>query len=193
MDHGGMMADDRRDTDMSAREHIYTMTVPEYVRATQVLGWERTELIEGIVYTMPAEKNRHWMTVETVRNLLAHAFPAHVVTAAGSVQLGDDSLVNPDVFVVDSAQIQDLDDFARAPAVLLVVEVSVSTLYRDRGPKLLAYAKAAIPEVWVIDPRPKAGTLLRHTDPQEDGRYTTVQSFDVGECAEKLDIDKVRA
>jgi Uma2 family endonuclease len=192
MDRDANMEDDRRDTEMSALADVYTMTVPDYLRAEKLLGWERTELIEGIVYTVPHEKNRHRMAVQNVRRLLDHHYPNDDVPTSGSVQLGIDSIVAPDVYVIDGASIQDPEGYVQGPTVLLVVEVSVTTLNKDLGPKLRAYAKAAIPEVWVIDPRPQAGTLLRHTEPSGD-RYERVQRFDVGECAKALDIDHVRA
>jgi len=72
-------------------------------------------------------------------------------------------------------------------ALKLVVEVSVSTQSRDRGAKLIAYAKAGVPEVWLIDPHPGVGELIRHRDPG-GASYATVDRFAVGEDAADLDV-----
>ncbi len=72
----------------------------------------------------------------------------------------------------------------------LVVEVSVTTQAHDRGPKLVAYATAGVPEVWLIDPRPQVGELVRHRHP-EDGSYRTADRFDVGENAGDLDVSLI--
>jgi Uma2 family endonuclease len=173
-------------------QEIHLMTVPEYVRAVDLFGWESTELIEGVVYDMPAEKNRHAMTVRNVGLALEAAFAPHRVFFSGSVDLSPLSMPEPDVRVIDGDIELDPDGYMPASAITLVVEVSVTTLSHDLGPKLGTYAKTRIPEVCVIDPHPEAGLLLRHTDPA-GGRYYTVQRFDVGENAEHLDVAPVRA
>ena len=55
--------------------------------------------------------------------------------------------------------------------VLLLIEVSDTTLTYDRGVKLPLYARAGIREVWIVD---LPGEVVeRHTDPSGDGyRHT---------------------
>jgi Uma2 family endonuclease len=51
--------------------------------------------------------------------------------------------------------------------VLLLIEVSDTTLSYDRGVKLPLYARAGIREVWIVD---LVGEVIeRHTDPSGDG------------------------
>ena len=66
----------------------------------------------------------------------------------------------------------------------------MTTQLHDRGPKLIAYAKGGIPEVWLIDPRPGEGELLHYRDP-EGASYRTVDRFDVGEDPRDLDVTTV--
>jgi Uma2 family endonuclease len=187
------MGSDTEDTSMTALPHeIHLMTVPEYLRAVDLFGWERTELIEGVVYDMPAEKNRHAITVRNTGLALETAFEPRRVFFSGTVDLSPRSMPEPDLRVIDGDVVLDPDDYVPASAVTLVVEVSVTTRNHDLGLKLGTYAKARIPEVWVVDPHPEAGLLLRHTDPAAD-RYLVVQRFDVGENAEHLDVARVRA
>ncbi len=93
------------------------MTVDEYTHIVRDFGWESTELIEGVVYDVTPEHNRHMGTV-------MHVF-------------------------------RQLD--------------------------------AAVPEVWLIDPRPDVGQLVRYRDPA-GASYGTVDRFAVGENATGIDL-----
>jgi Uma2 family endonuclease len=50
---------------------------------------------------------------------------------------------------------------------LLVVEVADATLATDRGVKMPLYARAGIPEAWLIDLQ--HALVLVHRDPAADG------------------------
>ena len=62
--------------------------------------------------------------------------------------------------------------------VLLIIEVSDTTLAYDRGEKLHVYASAAIPETWIADLATREGGVERHSDPDPDtGAYRIVRRF----------------
>ncbi len=168
------------------------MTVDEYVRIVHDLGWESTELIEGVVYDVGSEYNRHAATVMHVFRLVDQHFTDGVVYNAGSVKLEVDTMFDPDIYVLDPTVALDPDDAVPVRAVTLAIEVSVTTQRHDRGPKLSAYARAGVPEVWLMDPRPEAGRLTRYRNPI-DGTYSQVDHFDVGENASNLDVTVVTA
>ncbi len=172
---------------MSVAQEIHRVTVDEYVRIVRDLGWESTELLEGVVYDVASEYNRHAWTVMNVLDALRSAFPDDEVRNVGNVQLGPASLVAPDVQVIDGGFVQEPEWVVPASAVKLVVEVGVTTLGHDRGVKLIAYAKAAVPEVWSIDPRPETAELLRYRDP-DGASYRRVDRFNVGENATSIDV-----
>ena len=172
---------------MTVTDDIHRMTVDEYLHVVRDLGWESTELIEGVVYDVTPEYSRHAATVRHVfRGLDAHLGDDRT-WFSGSVRLSAHSLVDPDVFVLDPSVALEPDDVIPVSALRLAVEVSVTTQRRERGPKLLAYARAGVPEVWLIDPRPESGELLRHRHP-EGASYGTVERFVVGEDATDLDV-----
>ncbi len=175
---------------VAVAEDIHRMTVDEYIRIVRDLGWESTELVAGVVYDLTPEYNRHAGTVMLVfRRLDAH-MARDATFSAGSVRLSSFSLVEPDVYVVNDSADLDPDGVVPLSAVTLIVEVSVTTHAHDRGAKLVAYAKAGVPEVWLIDPRPEIGELVRYRDP-EGASYRTVDRFDVGENARDLDVEAV--
>jgi Uma2 family endonuclease len=80
-----------------------------------------------------------------------------------------DSVPEPDVALLRPRP----DFYASAkPAagdVLLVIEVADSSLDFDREVKLPLYARAGIPEFWLVDL--VAGTLELHSDPYSEGTY----------------------
>jgi Uma2 family endonuclease len=175
---------------VTVAEEVHRMTVDEYVRIVRDFGWESTELVEGVVYDESPEYNRHSSTVMDLLDKLRDAFPDDVVRNVGSVHVGPISMFDPDVFVIAGSFAQDPDWAIPASAVKLVVEVSVTTHAHGRGPKLIAYAKAGLPEVWLIDPRPDAGELVRYRDPH-GASYQTVDRFDIGENASTLDLSVI--
>ncbi len=175
---------------VTVAEQIHRVTVDEYLRIVRDLGWESTELVEGVVYDVSPTYGLHTRTVMHVfRRLDAH-LEQNVTFNVGSVQLGSRTLVDPDVYVVaDTAVVTD-PALTPGSGVILAVEVSVTTQAHDRGARLIAYAKAGVPEVWLIDPRPDAGWLLRHREP-DGASYRSVERFDVGEDAADLDAAAV--
>jgi len=79
--------------------------------------------------------------------------------------LDDRSEPEPDVAVVPGHPREYRD--AHPERALLLCEVSGTTLAYDRGPKLRAYARAGIPEYWILDL--VCGTLELCRGPGQDG------------------------
>jgi Uma2 family endonuclease len=171
---------------VSMVDDIHPLTVEEYLRlAESSPSWERTELIWGVVYDMAAQYDLHAGTAARIYDAFKVLFPGDIVRFGGSVRLGDHSAVDPDVYVIDGSAPFDRNALVPGELLKVVVEVCVSTHNRDLGPKLRAYAAAGVPQYWVVDPRPEAGYLLRHTGPTGDA-YARIRRFAVGGGAEEL-------
>lgn len=127
---------------------------------------ERTELIEGVIYRMAAQKSRGAVAIGLVQEALQRAFGAGVHTRIQlPMLLGERSEPEPDVAVVSGSP---RDYLPRHPSMaFLVVEVSDTTLAFDRGIKSALYARAAIPEYWIVNV--VRGQLEVHRDPGPDG------------------------
>jgi Uma2 family endonuclease len=80
-----------------------------------------------------------------------------------STRVSDYSLPEPDIVVTDykGPLVVPLE------TVALLVEVSDTTLKIDLGIKLQIYAKAGIPEYWVVDA--EGAQIIRHWEPRDDG------------------------
>jgi Uma2 family endonuclease len=125
----------------------------QYERMTEagVFGPEdRLELLDGEIIDMPPQKSRHATAVTLVAEALRTIFgPGATVRVQLPFCLDDRSEPEPDVAVVPGNP-RDYRD-AHPSRALLVCEVSDTTLAYDRGRKLAAYARAGIPEYWILD------------------------------------------
>lgn len=110
----------------------------------------RVELIEGEVIDMAPIGERHQGVVDRLAELLILAAAKRVtVRQQGPVRFGRYTELQPDFAILKRRQ-------GRAghpgPAeVLLLIEVSDSSLGYDRKVKLPLYAQHGIPEVWIMD------------------------------------------
>ncbi len=137
----------------SALPRLRTWSRAEYEQMIDagILGSEdHVELIEGEIVEMSPEKSRHAVATELVAEALRAAFPkGHAIRVQHPLSLPDDSEPEPDVAVVRGSQRDYREGHPRT--AVLVVEVSDSSLAYDRGRKSKIYAKAGIPEYWVVD------------------------------------------
>jgi len=117
---------------------------------------DRIELLDGEIVLMPPQKSRHATAIRLLEIALAKAFGSTCdVRAQLPLALSPDSEPEPDIAVVAGVP-RDYRD-AHPQSALLIVEVSDATRAYDRGRKLAAYARAGIPEYWLLDVA--AGTL----------------------------------
>jgi Uma2 family endonuclease len=116
-------------------------------------------------------------------------YPDDRVVVDVTVELNEFTAVDPEVLLIDGSARFDRTAYVPARVVKLVVEVRDTT---KASRKLQSYAAAGIPQYWVVDPRPEAGFLLRHTEPMGE-HYHQVRRYDVGEGAELLDAAAVLA
>ncbi|XZN95382.1 MAG: Uma2 family endonuclease [Microcoleus sp.] len=130
-------------------------TVKEYhlMSETGILSeTDRVELIEGEIIQMAAIGTRHATAVRRL-NRLFHRLPEDrvIVDVQNPVQLSERTEPQPDVVLL---QFRD-DDYGTAhpvpSEVLLLVEVSDSTVDNDRDVKIPIYARSLIQEVWLVN------------------------------------------
>ena len=131
-------------------EAAHPFTVDDYHRmaAAGILSAdERTELIEGVVVTMPAIGAPHFVAVLRLDTLLRDAVATRaLVSVQGPVRLPPRSEPQPDLALL-RPPVDRYKVVLPGPAdVYLLAEVSDSTLARDRDVKAPLYAAHGIPE-----------------------------------------------
>jgi Uma2 family endonuclease len=133
----------------------HRLTVQEYYRMVEVgllAPDARVELIEGEIIDMPMPGPPHAGVATRLHERILLAVHGKVtVRDQQALRLDEFSEPGPDIVLVKRRS----DDYARAhptpPDVLLVIEVSQSSLRFDRERKLPLYARCAIPEYWIVD------------------------------------------
>ena len=156
------------------------LTVAEYHRLGE-LGFfadgERVELIEGQLAIMSPIGRRHGMVLDALSEMLADAIAKRAtVRVQGAIVLDDTTEPNPDITVYRRGWKGYPGPHPGPDDILLLVEVSDTTLRYDRGGKLRLYARAGIVEVWIVDLQ--AEVVLVNRRPEGDG-YASVATVGV--------------
>jgi Uma2 family endonuclease len=140
-------------TDTWPRPHL--LTVHDYYRMAEV-GLlhpdDRTELIEGEIVDMPPIGSEHASVVTVLTRRLLRAVDDSVdVRVQLPVRFMPRSEPQPDFALVRHTPDAYRHGHPTAKDVLLLIEVSDSTLRYDLDTKGRLYATQGIPEYWVID------------------------------------------
>jgi Uma2 family endonuclease len=125
----------------------------------------RYEIIEGILYEMDAPNLLHGQIIALLMHRalwpVVDPLGGVVYTAPIDVFLPGANPVQPDIFVLLPEQFgfESMRDVEGPPA--LVVEVlSPNTTHHDLVRKRDLYARAGVPEYWILDPEAKSITVL---------------------------------
>lgn len=160
-------------------------TVEEYhriVEAGALREGSKVELIEGEIYPMAAMGSRHAACVRRINALLGNRMEqGMVVSPQCPVQLDDLSEPEPDIALLKPRADFYESGHPKPEDVLLAVEVSDTSLEHDTDVKLPAYARAGIPEVWIVDLNSR--TIKIHSNP-ESGEYRSASQAKRGEAFE---------
>ena len=131
------------------RQHL---TVEEYEHLPELTEDDRTELIDGEVIFMSPIGPRHAACVEEIQALLTfHVGRTAIVRSQSPIRLNDDAEPQPGLALLRWREDRYVHAHPAPADVLLLVEVADSTLADDRDVKLPRYARAGIPEVWLLN------------------------------------------
>jgi Uma2 family endonuclease len=122
----------------------------------------RLELIQGEIVEMAPIGSPHAGRVNTLTRLFVQrAANRAVVSVQGPVIVSERSIPQPDLALLKLRADDYCDSNPTASEVLLAVEVADTTLAFDLGTKVPLYARAGIPEVWVVDVNERAIRVFR--------------------------------
>jgi len=139
------------------------MAAPVYYTADMVRALpddgNRYEAVHGELLVTPAPRLWH----QAIVGRLIVAFDGylrchpvgHVLASPADISWGGDTLVQPDVFVADLAEVRTLD-WSKVKQLLLAIEVLNATTARyDRFTKRRLYQEVGVPVYWIVDPDAK--------------------------------------
>jgi Uma2 family endonuclease len=132
-----------------------TYYTADMVRALPDDG-NRYEVVHGELLVTPAPRAWHQEIARRLERALEdytqHIGIGHVFHSPADISWGDDTLVQPDLFVVPLGEARTLD-WARMKTLLLAMEVlSPSTARADRFTKRRLYQEVGVPAYWIVDP-----------------------------------------
>lgn len=166
---------------MSAEPQKYFFNVDEYYRMADAgffLEGPHVELIDGEVIEKSPIGSRHAGCVDDLTSLLVPKVRRRAkVRVQGPIRIDEYSEPQPDIALLKPRR----DSYRRShptpSEVLLVIEVADTSAHYDRNVKLPLYARAGIPEAWLVI-LPK-DVIEVHTEPK-NGKYTKVQRLKRG-------------
>ena len=146
---------------------------------------DRVELIAGQVVEMSPIGDRHASCVRRLIQLFSRSLlEAAIVDVQNPVVLGEHDAPQPDVVLLTPRP----DAYPRHPRatdILLVIEVADTTLAYDRDIKIPLYARAGIPEAWVVD---LAAERIEVYQEPLAGQYTRVRIASRGDALMPLQL-----
>ena len=148
------------------------ITVDEYHHMIEagILGEDdHVQLIAGAVVAMTPQGPAHALVIQNLTRLVAQGLAAELALRPQlPLTLPDDSEPEPDLAVVRLEDARSREHHPRT--ALLVVEVAGDSLRLDRQTKAALYARAGIPEYWIVNLAESTVEVHREPD-SETGAY----------------------
>ena len=142
---------------------------------------ERVQLVAGDIIVMSPVGNPHAECVDLIDDAFTplRLVPARArVRVQGPMVMPDHSEPEPDLMLLKLREGGYISGHPRPEDILLLVEVSDSTLRYDRDVKMQLYAAAGVPEAWLVNLRDD--WIESHTEPTPDG-YRVTQRYELGD------------
>ena len=177
------------------------MEAPATLRARKAVMWTREdcrklegmgllpgrwELVQGEIISKMGTNLPHSMMSQRIVAWLMTVFPTDCILPTCSIDVAPEdnptSEPEPDITILNRPAGQ----LGRNPGpgdIVLIVEVSDTTLDHDLGPKARLYARAGIQEYWVIDI--KGRRIHQHRQPKTEG-YASLRVVETGDALSPL-------
>lgn len=165
--------------------HRWTREEYHKMIAAGVFDDARVELLDGEIWNMAGQLTPHATSIRKTTAALRDVFGEDaVVDVQLPIAATRWSEPEPDVTVVRGTPDDYADHHPGPDEVLLLVEVSDTSLSRDRGRKAKAYARAGIIEYWIVNLVEQR--LEVHRQPTPEGLYLDVTVYPAAEAVEAL-------
>lgn len=133
---------------------LYRLSVAQYhamIDAGVFTEDDPIELLEGWLVTKMPKNRPHSLITQTLRDLLPQLLPVGYFVEDQEPVTTEDSEPEPDMMVIRGRRRDYPTEPPKPENVAIIVEVSDSTLHRDRTIKKRLYAAAEIPVYWIIN------------------------------------------
>ncbi len=151
-------------------------TVADFLRMGEVGLFDqngRVELIDGQILDMSPTNSPHAGLVKRLIRLFSRRLGDEaIVSAQDPLEIDLHGMPQPDLLLLKPREDFYTDSHPRPADVLLLIEVSDSTLRFDKRVKLPLYARAGIAEAWIADVPGRAIWISRGPLPSGEYRQT---------------------
>ncbi len=134
----------------------------------------RFELLNGEIIEMSPILSYHASCVDRLNRWFTVNYHEYLTRVQNPVTIEDHSEPEPDIVLARMKKGGYHDAHPTPKDVVLIIEVSDSSLKKDRKIKLPIYADAGIPETWIVNL--KAEEVSVYTQPSVDG-YARISIF----------------
>jgi len=145
----------------------FTREEVEQLAETGVFAGQRYELIDGDLIDKMGQNPPHAFAIQLLLEWLTGILKGGLIRVQLPMEAApgdrERSLPEPDVAVLRERKIEHQRRHPRGDEMLLVMEVSDTTAAFDRSRKAALYARAGVPEYWVLDLN--ARMLVVHREP----------------------------
>ncbi len=160
----------------------YRWTPEQYHRLIEAGFFDdgRVEMLGGLFWDMTGQMTPHATGVRLATLTLEEAFAeGYEVRPQLPILLPDGTEPEPDVAVAPGTPLDYAERHPRAEELLLALEVSDSSLTKDRSLKLVSYAQAWIAEYWIVNLVNRQLEVYRNPIPS--GIYTDFHTYQPGQ------------
>jgi Uma2 family endonuclease len=162
----------------------FTRSEVDQMLDTGIFAGQRFELIDGELIDKMGQKPPHTSAIQQCMTILLKVFRAELIRVQLPMEAGpadrERSVPEPDLAVLAEAK----PDFSRrhpdGRELMLLIEVSDTTLRHDSTRKRDLYARAGVPEYWMLDLNGRL-TVHRRLN-AETGKYSNIQSYQEDEA-----------
>lgn len=173
-------------------------SVDEYYQMIELgllKDYEKAEIIDGELIQKMTIGDRHALAVDNLNRFFIRNVSDNIrVGVQNPLRLSDYNEPEPDIVLSDLTK-YDGTRHPRSAEVILAVEVSDTTLKYDRTVKLLLYAQAEIPEVWIVN---LPNNIIEIHQKPKHGIYQLTKIFNPGEIVKseilpdlEIEVDKI--
>jgi len=140
----------------------------------------RVELIDGeIIDKVSPQSTPHAVAIRAALIALDAALgPGFELRSQSPITLADGTEPEPDITVARGNFRDYLSHHPFADDILLLIEISDSTLALDRGRKATAYAVAGVPEYWIVNIPNRELEIYRDAKAETGYASRTIESGD---------------
>ena len=160
------------------RHSLHRWTREEYHKmiAAGVFDDTRVELLDGEIWNMAGQLTPHATSVRKTTLALRDIFTeGYIVDSQLPVGITLWSEPEPDVAVVSGTPDDYADHHPGPQEILLLVEVSDTSLNKDRKRKAKSYAQAGVTEYWIVNLVNQQ--LEVHRQPTQEGLYLDIKTY----------------